>query len=247
MNPPAFQQFQREFAWHVRDPRRRPRPAGVPARRMAVYDELLFNNLSGFLDACFPVCREVLGEARWRRLSRSFYRDWRCRTPWFREIPKEFVNYLHEHPIRQALPRWLADLAHYEWVELAVDTMAADTPLYLSEGDIWLGRPVLNPAMFNLRYDWPVHRIGVQFRPRRPTEAYLLVYRDAADRVRFAEINGVTSRLLALLGKSGRSGREACLAVAAEMAERESKAVLEFGPALLDDLRERGIILGALP
>ena len=34
-----------------------PRPAGVPARRMEVYNELLFNNICGFLDACFPLCR----------------------------------------------------------------------------------------------------------------------------------------------------------------------------------------------
>jgi hypothetical protein len=67
---PAFQAFQRAFARHLRDPHHTPRPAGVPARRMAVYSELLFNNVCGFLDRCFPVLRSVVGEARWRRLNR---------------------------------------------------------------------------------------------------------------------------------------------------------------------------------
>ena len=41
----AFQQFQHDLARHLRDPHHTRRPAGVPARRMAVYNELLFNNI----------------------------------------------------------------------------------------------------------------------------------------------------------------------------------------------------------
>ena len=68
----AFQDFQRDFGRHLRDPHHAPRPAGLPARRVAAYNELLFNNICGFLDACFPVSRELLGESRWRRLKLSF-------------------------------------------------------------------------------------------------------------------------------------------------------------------------------
>ena len=46
---PAFQQYQYAFTAHIRDPRRNPRPAGVPARRMRVYNQLLYNNLESFL------------------------------------------------------------------------------------------------------------------------------------------------------------------------------------------------------
>ena len=52
MNAPlrSFQQFQ--MAGRRRDPRaRRARPAS--ARRMAVHEALLFNNITGFLDTCF--------------------------------------------------------------------------------------------------------------------------------------------------------------------------------------------------
>ena len=120
--PHSFQAFQHAFARHLRDPHHTPRPAGVPARRMAVYNELLFNNVCGFLDSCFPVSRRVLGEARWRRLGRSFYRDWPLHSPLYREIPREFVRYLQQTDGLR-LPAWLPELAHYEWAELAVDVM----------------------------------------------------------------------------------------------------------------------------
>jgi hypothetical protein len=61
---------------------------------MKVYNELLYNNLEGFLLACFPVCRKILGKRRWDRLARAFFRDHACHTPYFRQIPEEFLKYL---------------------------------------------------------------------------------------------------------------------------------------------------------
>jgi hypothetical protein len=219
---PAFQQFQMAFGRRCRDPRS-ARPAGVPPRRMAVYEELLFNNITGFLDACFPVCRAMLGDARWRRLNRAFFRDWRSHTPLFREIPREFLRFLDG--CRQPLPAWFRQLAHYEWVELAVDTGTTST-------------------LLNLRYDWPVHRIGPDWRPRKPVATYLLVFRDQGDSVRFVEANAVTARLVELLTAHGCSGIEAIERLASEMDEKSAVAVRLHGPAILEDLRRQGAIPG---
>lgn len=240
-----FQEFQRDFGRHLRDPHHAPRPAGVPARRMAAYNELLFNNLCGFLDACFPVCRDLLGERRWRRLNRTFYRDWPLHTPWFREIPREFVRYLAEAPIATARPRWLAELAHYEWAELAVDIMDAPIPAHDPAGDLMLGRPVLNPARLDLGYAWPVHRIGPGYRPRQPRATQLVVYRDAELAVQFTEINPVTAHLLTLLADTRLSGEAALTQVATALQHPDPGQVLAFGQTLLTDLRRQGIILGS--
>jgi hypothetical protein len=239
-----FQHFQRTFARHIRDPRHAPRPDGVPARRMAVYQELLFNNVCGFLDSCFPVCRALLGEIRWRRLNRAFYRDWPSHTPWFREIPREFVRYLSESGGRQPLPRWFAELAHYEWSELAVDVMEAPIPAHDPAGDL-LNLPVaLNPALMNLAYNWPVHRIGPGYRPRKPQPSHLLVYRHAEETVQFTEINAVTARLLALLAAAPTTGERALRQIAGELQHPEPEQLIAHGAALLDDLRCQGVILG---
>jgi hypothetical protein len=110
-------------------------------------------------------------------------------------------------------------------------------------GDLLSGKPLLNPVLANLRYDWPVHRIA----PRRklaPAETFLLVYRDAEDTVRFDEINAFTARLLALLEDGSRTGRAALEALAAESRHPDPALIVCAGRDLLEDLRRRGAILG---
>lgn len=240
---PAFQAFQHAMARHLRDPHHAPRPSGVPARRMAVYNELLFNNLCGFLDSCFPVCRRLLGEPRWRRLNRAFYRDWPLHTPLQREIPREFTRYLARHA-GPRLPAWLPELAQYEWAELAVDLMEVTPPAHDPHGDLLQAPVVLNPALMNLGYQWPVQRIGPDWRPRRPQPTQLLVWRDAADTVQFMQLNPVTARLLALLATEPLTGAAACRRIATELQHPDPELLLAHGAALLEQLRAQGILLG---
>ena len=239
----AFQKFQRDLAQHLRDPHHTRRPAGVPARRMTVYNELLFNNVCGFVDSCFPVCRQLLGETRWRRLCRTFYRDWPSHTPWFREIPREFVRYLSEHHIAQPLPVWLADLARYEWAELAVDVMDAQLPAHDPQGNMMQASVLINPARVDVVSPWPVHRIGPDWQPRKSEPTFLVVFRDAQLDVQFTEINAVTAHVLSLLDQ-GLSGQQAFAQLAADMNHPDPQALMGFGQQLLISLREQGVLLG---
>jgi len=88
---PEFQRYQLAFAAHIRDPEAHPRPAGVDARRMKLYNELLYNNVEAFLLACFPVLRQMLGTRKWTKLVRAFFSTHRSHTFYFRQIPDEFV------------------------------------------------------------------------------------------------------------------------------------------------------------
>lgn len=242
---PEFQRYQFEFTAHLRDPRAHPRPAGVEARRMKIYAELLFNNVENFLLTCFPVLRAMLGARRWRRLVRAFFSTHRSHTPYFRQIPDEFVQFLQNEWTPPAdCPPWLLALAHYEWIELvlSVSNKTGDVPVEPA-GDLLDGRPVLNPVLANLRYDWPVHRIAPRRRVK-PAETHLLVFRDAADEVRFSEINAFTARLLALLEPGTLSGRAALQQVAAESRHPDPALVVRAGAELLADLGRRGALLG---
>ncbi len=244
---PAFQRYQYAFAAHIRNPAASPRPSGVPAARMRVYNELLFNNLEGFLLACFPVCRKLLGARAWKRLVRAFFAQHRCRTPLFRQIPEEFVQWLSGAAVER--PDYLPHLAHYEWVELAVDTSTAtsDAHTFDPEGNLLGGRPVLDPAAMLVAYPYPVHRIGPRMRPSQPDEELtrILVFRDRDDRVRFVVLNPVTARLLALLSEGNLSGREALNAIAGELSHPDPGAVIAAGAQVLEDLRSQGAILGS--
>lgn len=242
---PEFQRFQFAFARHVRDPRGTARPAGVPARRMDLYNELLFNNIESSLNTCFPVSRDMLGARRWPRLVRAFFRDWRCLTPHYREIPREFVRYLSEAAPAANLPPWLAELAHYEWAELAVDIMETpEPPPCDAEGDLLDRRPVFALALMNLAYAWPVHRIGPSHRPRKPVPAHLLVFRRRDDSVGFMELNPVSARLVVLLQEYGITGREAALRIADELAHPDCDIVTAGAEVTLEAMRQSGAIYG---
>ena len=249
MNEPAalpeFQRYQLAFTAHIRDPKAHPCPAGLEARRMKIYSELLYNNIEGFLLACFPVLRQVLGSRKWARLVRAFFGTHRSRTPYFRQIPDEFIQFLQNAwTPADGYPPFTLALAHYEWIELAlsVSNRVADRAVDAT-GDLLEGVPLLNPVLANLRYDWPVQRIA----PRRkvvPAETWLLVFRDVDDAVTFSEINAFTARLLTLIEPGTLSGRAALEMIAVESRHPDPALILRAGGALLDDLRARGAILG---
>ncbi len=245
---PDFQAFQFEFARHIRDPKTHPRPAGVPARRMKVYNELLFRNIEGFLLACFPVLRQVLGQRRWTALARDFFAEHRCRTPFFRQIPDEFIAYLQSaRGVRAGDPPFLLELAHYEWIELVLSVSNQETPAAIDpQGDLLGGVPALNPVLSLLEYVYPVHRIGPRFKPVSPSPepTRLLVFRNADYAVRFIHLNAVAARLLALLGEGRLTGREALQQIAQELGHPAPEAVIAGGLELLENLRAEEAILG---
>jgi hypothetical protein len=244
-----FQQYQREFTAHIRDPRNVNRPKGVPARRMKVYNGLLYNNMEDFLLSCFPVCRKIMGKRRWDRLVRAFFRDHVSHTPYFRQIPEEFLRYLQaewDHP--DDIPAFLPELAHYEWVELELDTSDRDAnlPAHDPTGDLLAGRPLLNFVLRVLAYRWPVHRLSPRYKPSelpaQPT--FMLAFRDAALQVRFVLINSASARLLNLLQENPDStGREVVTLLAQELGFPPD-VLLGFAQSLMQDLLAQGAFLG---
>jgi hypothetical protein len=244
---PDFQDFQRAFTAHIRDPKRNPRPVGVPARRMQVYNELLLNNLEGFLLACFPVLRQVLGKRNWNRLVRDFFSEHTCQSPIFRQIPEEFVQYLQqERQAHENDPPWLPHLAHYEWIELALSVSPLDMrDIHANpEGDLMTGHPCLNPVHAVCHYPYAVHRIGPKNKIATPLTTTILAHRDHEDVVRFIEINPITARLVELLEPGKLTGAAALEQIATELQHSRPETVIQGGITILDQLRAAQVILG---
>lgn len=246
---PEFQRYQQAFAAHIRDPKRNPRPAGVPARRMRIYNELLLNNLDGFLLACFPVSRRILGKRQWNRLVRDFFSEHACQSPIFRKIPEEFVQYLQqERQAREDDPPWLPHLAHYEWIELALSVSPLDmTGVHAyPDGNLMTGPPCLNPVHAVCRYPYAVQGLSPKTKAATPLETTILAHRDHEDVVRFIEINPVTARLVELLTPGELTGAAALEQIAAELQHPSPEAVIQGGIAILNQLRAANFILGTL-
>lgn len=250
-NEQAFIRKQYEFAGHIRDPENRPAPPDVEDRRMAVYRSLFYKSIEGFISGGFPVLRKLYDDGQWETLVRRFIAAHRCQSPYFLDISREFISFLEQtHRPRDCDPPFMLELAHYEWVELAL-TVSDDTPEMKgidANGDLLAGHPVVSPLAWPLSYVWPVHELGPDNRPDTPPEqpTHIVVFRDRNDRIRFTLINPVTARLLGLLKEDGtRSGRSALEQIAGELNHPRPEVVVKGGLQALEQLKSQGIVLGA--
>lgn len=240
----ATEAYQRAFAAHLRDPATNPPPAGVDATRAGVYVELLFNNVEDFLSNCFPVIRSILDDAAWNALVRQFYAEHACTTPYFREIPAEFVQWLTSTSLSDR-PPFLLELAHYEWVEIPLTL--ADAPIDWQQidpdGDLLDGTPVLNPVLLLQSYQYPVHRINTAYQPHTPEPTHLLLIRNPEHKIDFIVINAITARLVQWL-QEGVSARQALTQIAEEIQHSNTEQLLEFGLTLLHQFQQQHVLLG---
>ncbi len=248
---PGFQEKQYAFAAHIRDPDNNPAPDAIEDRRMAIYRELFFNNLYSLLGGTFPVLRKLYKDAGWKRLIRAFMVHHQAQTPYFLELPDEFNRFLQtEYELQENDPPFLAELAHYEWVELAlsVSNAANDFSSVDREADLLDGVPVKSVLAWSLAYRFPVHRIDTSYQPAEPGEqpTFLVVYRDVDDELGFMELNPITARLLELIAanEAGLSGRQLLLQLADEIQYPDPQALLVHGAAAMHDMRDKDILLG---
>ena len=247
---PEFQRKQYEFAAHIRDPENNAAPDGIEDRRMAIYRNLFFNNLRNLLGSTFPVLKKLSGKDRWDQLIREFMARHQSQTPYFLEIPKEFLDFLeHEHKPAEGDFPFLLELAHYEWVELAlsvstdIDDLAAVDP----DGDLLNGTPAMSVLAWPLAYRYPVHRLSEKYQPAEPDEklTYLTIYRDAHGDISFMELNAVTAGLLEKISNNDeqKTGLELLGDLAVEI-DFDPDALVEHGSRALAELRAANILLG---
>ena len=245
-----FKQTQYAFAAHIRDPQQHPCPQDVEDRRMNIYRELFYNNVESFMTSSFPVLRKIMDDTRWHSLIRDYFSRHKACTPLFPEMPREFLHYLqNEHEPQDNDPPFLLELAHYEWVELALTL--ADEEIDLKQlscnGDLLAQHPVLSSLAWPLQYRYPVHQIGPDYQPKQPADSptFIIVYRNQNDEIGFLEINPVTARLLQLLTENPtRSGRSVLEQIAKEINHVDPEVVVQGGLTILQDLQARDIILG---
>ena len=160
-----FKAKQQEFSAYIRDPSNNPQPADVSQQRMNTYRELFFNNIDSFLSSNFPVIKTILNDQQWFELAQDFFSKHPCQTPYFSEIPEEFLAYLQNERQNNSDYPFLLELAHYEWVEMALsiakDEITANTAEFIN--DISQQTIALSPLAWPLVYQFPVQQISVDF------------------------------------------------------------------------------------
>ena len=248
---PEFQEKQYAFAAHIRDPYNVPAPEGIEDRRMAIYRELFFNNIRSLLANMFPVVKKLHTADKWNGFVRQFMKLHRAETPYFLQLPQEFLHFLQEEfqPDDDDFP-FLVELAHYEYIELALSISENENDLtdIDPDGDLLADRPVKSELAWTYGYNYPVHRITTDYLPDSPAEqpVYLTVYRRADDSVGFLEMNPMTAQLLNAVADNakGLSGEALLRELAEKTNYADVNALLKHGKAALDEMRHLEILVG---
>jgi len=246
-----FQDKQYAFAAHIRDPANTVAPTGVEDRRMAIYRSLFFNNLYNLLGTFFPVLRKISSDDQWRHLIREFMKIHRAKTPYFLELPEEFLEFLQKEyrTLDEDYP-FLTELAHYEYADLALRVSQDENDLTDIDpaGDLLKCVPVKSVLTWAFAYHFPVHRISKDFLPTEATEqpAYLAIYRRSDDKVRFLELNAVTAALLDAVenNQAGLNGEKLLRDLATKIHYPDVDALIKHGIDALEEMRKLEILIG---
>ena len=244
----SFIEVQNEFMAHIRQPQQNKKPSGIEDRRMAIYRDLFFNNVDGFISSGFPVLKTLYSEKQWKKLIRQFFSNHDCHSPYFLDIAGEFINYLaSDYKMQKNDPAFMLELAHYEWIELDV-SIAMDDPQEqkLNATDITHLPMYLSVAARNLSYQYPVQTISVDFQPKHPAEqpSYFVVYRDAQDDVQFLATNAMTALLLSIIENSnGIPFDEICEQVLSHAPQFSPEQINQGALATLNAMAERRVIV----
>jgi len=248
---PSFIQTQHEFTRYIRDPKNSPRPTDIEERRINIYRDLLFTNISNTLSDGFPVLKKICSEQQWEDICRDFYHRHPSQSPYFSDISQEFVQYLQnersDSPDSRNDFSFLLELAHYEWVELVISIAEEETE------DITVTDPfnqalTVAPTALAVAYTYPVHKISPDVLPTKaPAQpTYLAVYRNADNRTGFLETTSMTHALLvALTNNTNLLTSEILSKLAKDLQHPNPDLVIEGGLTILNDFISRGIVIPA--
>lgn len=242
----SFIDTQYQFAARLRDPVNQPIPDNIEQRRMAIYQELFYNNIEGFIANGFPVIRTITSDENWHAMIRDFMIKHHCKTPLFHEIAREFLQYLEHERDSSNDPPFLAELAHYEWVELAISVLDSDIAPFELTADVDCMHQYIktSPLAWPLAYHYEVQNIDPDYQPTvaNDTMVFLLVYRNQQDKITFIELNPVSARLIDLLNE-GNTGQQAAKIIAQQLNHPNPEVVIAGAKALIEDWIDRGIMI----
>ena len=240
---PEYQRLQLQFANYIRDPERNSVPAGIEQRRMDIYKRLFFNNLESFCTKAFKLFRPFVDDTQWNGLIRDFMRKHPCTSPYFKDIPIAFVEYLGTSDLLIAKFPFIREMCHLDamrmQLRLAPDaTQSRDLDTKEQTTCLWL-----SPTVRLLSYEWPVHKLTPSTwngkKPKQPT--WLVAFRDRKDQVDVLVTNAYTFRMLEIL-EDARS-----LTVLSAQLSREynvpQKALRKKLLPTIQALQKKGILL----
>lgn len=240
-----FKKLQYQFASAIRNPTQ-SHDLDIESRRLRIYQDLIFNTIQGFIDSAFPVLKRIYNANDWLKIKQQFVANHQAQAPLFCQIAEEFMAFIKsEYETSASDPIFLAELAHYEWLELDVSLRPIEHTERLID-DINLQSLYLSKSAEIVSYPFAVHQISSDNQPKisdsEPT--FLVVYRNWKTQVQFLQVNAVTAYLLDLIAKEVANNFSSLNELLQQALPQTNALILQQGLAQsLAELAELGILI----
>jgi hypothetical protein len=216
------------------------------ARIWRIYRDAIRKRLRGELNVAFPRTRAAAGEQAFGHAFEHFLTSEPPRVRYFHAVAGSFAESAVLFFASQSeVPAHVPDLCAYEATLWTVADLPDQAPPGLSEF-AFEARPVLAPALRLLALRYPVHVEPASESWGEPGEHHLCVHRRPEERqARTIRLNAVGYDLLQRFAGGEQTVAEAIQQVAGQRSLHVDERFLDGLCAMLADLIDRGVIVGA--
>lgn len=227
-------------------------PSGVgmrPERAMLYRDLILFTIQSALLNY-YPLTYALLGEEKWQELTQDFFAEHPCGDPQFWKMPKGLAEYAEKSRWGEKVQiPFLADLLHFEWLEIEVCMMEDHRiPTLSQNGDVLDDIPYLNPEHRIVTYSYPIFQQLSSTEPLKKGKYPLFSFRhpDTLD-AHFFSMSVFFRTLIEIVAQCSQSGRDALKMAAVQCRVTIDERLFQIGRKFLEDLVKKRAVLGFKP
>ena len=153
---------------------------GIRTDRVGHYKRLINNIIEDSLTSAYPIAADDLGDNKWQSIVDRFIKEAKPSNPQLWKMPYDLIPFAEESNLVEELDRpYFLDLLKFEWVEIAVHTMA-DIPfnLFKSYGNTLDAKIVVNPHFEHLALSYPVYKLKGKALNDHEGQYHIVVFRD---------------------------------------------------------------------
>jgi len=204
-----------------------------------IYHCLLRANLQELLANIYPRLIEQLGEEKWQFLLDQFLRCHKASTPYFHQVPDEFLSFLWHNKALYGQWPWLWALAHFEWMELVATVADESLPEPDSQG------MRCSPLAYYCQYEYAVYPLDKEYTPlalrTQPWQG--IVYRNRAQEVRWFALDAWSALLFTIIQQQKNNVDDIVDCLQEQMSGYSHDAIRQSVIAWCDEWHELEILI----
>lgn len=170
-------QFQKLFADSIRRIKA-PVPELLDPRGLSIYRRLIHNNIRQFLELCFSDSKLLVDATYWQQLQQRFVAEATLQSPFFNDIPQQFLEYINEIPEEDRPANAILEMMDFE-----VGLLKAEITITSEVNGVWDTDTLLvwSPAACLKEYQFDF--ISSSLTEYKEEKTYVIIWRNKEDDV----------------------------------------------------------------